>query len=85
MPSGDAEEIAVRVGVLRFFARLSACALVKRPTLILLLVRNPLRPMARIFDKARPNVGSVAQGDLHTRLSSRAHIRDISRPVERWP
>jgi hypothetical protein len=38
MPSGDAEEIVVRVGVFRFFARLSAPALLERPTLILLLV-----------------------------------------------
>jgi hypothetical protein len=60
MPSGDADEIAVRVGVFRFFARLSARALLERPTLILLLVCNPLRPMARSFNKAGPNVGSVA-------------------------
>lgn len=75
MPSGDAEEIAVRAEVFRFFARLTARTLLERPTLILLLVRNPLRPMARSFNKVGPNVGSCLGPLAHLTLVAGAHLR----------
>ena len=92
MPSGDAEEIAVRLGVFRFFARLSVRLLLERPTLILLLVRNLLsrwqglsiRPARMLAALSRPLAYATFAADARLR-NYRLFERRPQRQVLRVP